>query len=146
MAARKYKMPLFVLICTLTLALGYFAFSANAEEKKSSSEPATDNTVQSTDELSSMKVGKDPDGALRPTTKEEDKALAAQIRNTLKQYKQQSLQIHSNGAKSVITVPFSLAFSVAHKGAEGKVTYNCSSANSLEETKTAKKSQELAEE
>ena len=123
------------------------AFSAddqqNSSTQNSKEEP---NNQASSASLSAMKAGKDADGELRQTTKEEDRALAAQIRNTISKYPKHSVKTHPNGAKSLVTVPHSLAFSVATVGQDGKVKYECKHEKGFDKVHPEKSDEKAAEE
>jgi hypothetical protein len=120
----------------------------SADEKNQSTQNAKEEVAKQTGggSLSAMKAGRSEDGQLRQTTKEEDRALAAQIRNTISKYPKNSVKTHPNGAKSLVTVPHSLAFSVATVGQDGKVKYECKHEKGLDKDHTHESNEKAAEE
>ena len=90
--------------------------------------------------LSALKVGKDEDGNLRNTTSKEDKKLAKKIQKEIAKYPKHTLQVHANGAKSIVIVPQRLSYTAATIGPDGKLKFECTTAGSVD--KAAESSEE----
>ena len=143
----KGTVPLLIAVVAV-LIVAYTPSVFSDDEKNQSVQNSKEETNQQTasGSLSAMKAGKSEDGELRQTTKEEDRALAAQIRNTLSKYPKNSVKTHPNGAKSIVTVPHSLAFSVATVGQDGKVKYECKHEKGLDKVHTHESNEKASEE
>ena len=142
MNSRHFRGVLPTMIAVVALFIVAFTPSVFSDDQKK--EEVAKQTGSGS--LSAMKAGKSEDGQLRQTTKEEDRALAAQIRNTISQYPKHSVKIHPNGAKSLVTVPHSLAFSVATVGQDGKVQYECKHEKALDKVHSHESNEKAAEE
>ena len=137
---------LIAVVALLTVAYAPSVFS-NDEKNQSTQNSKEENMEQpASGSLSAMKAGKTEEGQLRQTTKEEDRAIAAQIRNTISKYPKHSVKTHPNGAKSIVTVPHSLAFSVATIGQDGKVKYECKHEKGFDKVHSEKSDEKSAEE
>jgi len=131
-----------VLILTLFLSPA-FAEDSSRDEEKSKSTSTTEQKMTNT--LPSVKVGKDPDGAVRPTTPSEENKLNAELKKTLSKYPPHSAKQHPDGSISLVIAPHNLGVAIATVGPDGTVNVQCSDADH-DALKTTTHKHELPEE
>lgn len=120
-----------------------FVQDGNQEEKKSKSTSPEEQTTTSA--LPSVKVGKDPDGAVRPTTPAEENKLNAELKKTLAKYPAHSAKVNPDGSISLVVAPHYLGVAIATVSADGTLKVNCSEADH-DSHKTATHKHQLPEE
>jgi hypothetical protein len=109
-------------VTILTLTFGSFAMAEQSAAK--ASKPAKKEEKKSF-AVSKTGIGPETDN-LRPLTKAEEKSLAAQIQETLKNYPEYAVTKRADGTSVKVVAPHFLDFTVVRKGPDGKLVFGCS--------------------
>lgn len=133
---RKRALTLLFLVLAVSFAV---AASWGGRSPETSSALATSaqrveketRTSRDTVALSGAKVGRDPaTGALRPTTPQENEALARAIAKAIEKRPPHSVRQRPDGSLSLVAAPQFLSLSVARVSADGTLSTECSGAAS----------------
>lgn len=131
MRKRALTLLFLILVVSLALALWGGRSPATSSDLASSAQRAEKETRTSLDAvaLSGAKVGRDPaTGALRPTTAQENEALARAIEKAMEKRPPHAVRRGRDGSLSLVAAPQFLSLSVARVSSDGTLSMDCSDA------------------
>jgi len=128
----KVLVGLVSVLVAAAIVLCSFASPVFSDNAKSKSKDQTSEKKQTTKEkvatpspLPGVKVGRDPDGGLRPTTPAEDQKLINDYKKNAKGFQKHQAKIDPNGTISLVVAPEFVRMSVVRKAADGSLVFDC---------------------